>query len=635
MRIRDARRSLTFPVLALFSGLIFQAMCFPRAGSANLSGQTPPSQAQTLSPEGARLYKERCAVCHDNPEGRIPPLFLLRRRQPDEVIHILTAGAMKQQASGLSSDQIQALAVFVTGKPIGTGGSVGSLPPATMCKATARPINLSAPEWNGWGRDLENSRFQPKPGLRPEEVGRLKLKWAFGYPDTITYGQPTVIGDRLFVTTEVGWVYCLSAKTGCVFWQVNAGAGVRTAISIGALPASAPARFAAYFGDERSFVHAVDAETGKEIWKKKIEDHPVSRVTGAPVLYGNHIYVPVSSFEEGAGRDPSYECCKFRGSLVALDAYTGDIIWKTYSIADEPKPFKKNSRGTQMYGPAGAAIWSAPTLDLKRKVIYVGTGNSYTDVPTAEANAVMAIYMETGKVKWLNQVTAHDNFLVGCRQPGAGNCPDPVGPDVDFGSSPILRTLANGKQVILAGQKSGVVSALDPDDRGRVLWQSKVGFGGALGGVEWGPAADESNVYVAISDIGAPADKRLPGLTALKISSGEKLWTKPAPQPQCSWGSARCSNAQSAAVTVIPGVVFSGCLDGHMRAYSTKDGSILWDFDTAQKSYETVNGIKATGGSIDTGGVAVAGGMVFVNSGYGRFVGQPGNVLLAFSVDGE
>jgi|HubBroStandDraft_6_1064221.scaffolds.fasta_scaffold69920_2 polyvinyl alcohol dehydrogenase (cytochrome) len=634
MKTPNSVRLLIFPIAALLSGLALQAISLPPAQSAALTEQTPADQAATLSPEGDQLYKQKCAACHDNAEGRVPPLFLLRRRRPEEVVQILTSGAMKQQAAGLSPDQIQALAVFVTGKQMGTTAS--AFPLTSLCKAAASPINLKAAGWNGWGHDLENSRFQPKPGLAAEDIGKLKLKWAFGYPGTITYGQPTVIGDHLYVTTEAGWVYCLNTQTGCVYWQIKADSGVRTAISVGALPASAPVKFAAYFGDEKSFVHAVDAETGKELWKKKIEDHPVSRITGAPLLYRDRIYVPVSSFEEGAGRDPSYECCKFRGSITALNAYTGEIIWKTFSIADEPKPYKKNSKGTQMYGPAGAAIWSAPTLDVKRKVIYAGTGNSYTDVPTGGANAIVAFDMDRGRVKWQNQVTAHDNFLVGCRQPGVGNCPDPVGPDFDFGSSPILRTLPNGKQIILAGQKSGVVSALDPDDHGKILWQTQVGLGGALGGVEWGPAADESNIYVAISDVAMPPDKRLPGLTALKISTGDKVWSKPAPAAQCSWGNLRCTNAQSAAVTVIPGVVFSGSLDGHLRAYSTKDGSVVWDFDTAEKPYEnTANGIKAKGGSIDTGGVAVAGGMLFVNSGYGRFVGQPGNVLLAFSVDGE
>jgi polyvinyl alcohol dehydrogenase (cytochrome) len=445
-------------------------------------------------------------------------------------------------------------------------------------------------------------------------------------------GQPTIIGDRLFVTTEVGQIFCLNAQTGCTYWTINVGAAVRAAISVGPLPGGSRTKFAVYFGDEKSMVHAVDAATGKTIWKTKIEDHLLSRITGSPILYRNRIYVPVSSFEETAGRDAKYECCKFRGSVVALDAYTGKVIWKSYTVQDEPKPFKKNSAGTQMYGPAGGAIWSAPTVDPKRGVIYVATGNSYTDVETHHSDAIIAYDLKTGKLKWVFQATAKDNFLVGCRQPGVGNCPEKGGPDHDFGSSPVLRTLPNGKQVILAGQKSGVMWALDPDNQGKVLWQNKIGSGGALGGIEWGFAADQENVYVPMADTGGP--NRKPGITALKIATGEQLWHVPAPKVPCSWGTTRCNNSQSAAATVIPGVVFSGSVDGHMRAYSTKDGSILWDYDTAQEM-TTVNGGQKKGGTLDGGGPTIANGILYTNSGYARLIGHPGNLLLAFSVDGK
>ena len=235
---------------------------------------------------------------------------------------------------------------------------------------------------------------------------------------------------------------------------------------------------------------------------------------------------------------------------------------------------------------------------------------------------------------WSNQVTPKDNFLVGCSKPGVGNCPEEAGPDYDFGSSPILRTLKNGKRVLLAGQKSGVIHALDPDQLGKILWQYKAGEGSALGGIEWGPAADDEQVYVAISDVIRKPGKAPGGITALKIATGEKVWHTPAPKVECSWGRGSCSAAQSAAVTVIPGVVLSGAMDGHMRGYSTKDGSIVWDFDSGIE-FATVNGVKAKGGSFDAAGPTVAGGMMFLHSGYGRIIGQGGNVLLALTVDGK
>jgi len=286
-----------------------------------------------------------------------------------------------------------------------------------------------------------------------------------------------------------------------------------------------------------------------------------------------------------------------------------------------------------MYGPAGAAIWSAPTLDLKRKLIYVGTGNSYTDVSNSGNDAVVAFDMETGKIRWVNQVTAKDSFLVGCREAGVGNCPQESGPDHDFGSSPILRTLRNGKQILLGGQKSGVMWAFDPDHKGKVLWQVKLGIGGALGGIEWGFTADTENVYVPMAD--ALGAVRKPGITALKLSTGEQLWIVPAPPAKCSWGTMRCTNSQSAAASLIPGIVFSGTADGHLRAYAVKDGTSVWDFDTAAAPYDTVNGVKAKGGTLDGGGPTIANGVLYTNSGYGRIIGYPGNVLLAFTVDGK
>jgi polyvinyl alcohol dehydrogenase (cytochrome) len=614
-------------ITILFGGILSAGIISPLFSSSSKELQ---QQGAATSPEGAALYKQKCAVCHDEPQERTPPLFLIRRRSAEDVIQTLTSGSMKQQATGLTAEQIRALAIHLTGKQPG--------PPLTnldanMCKGAPPPINLKGPQWNGWGRDPDNSRFQPNPGIKPEDVPRLKVKWAFAHPGPMATGQPAIIGDRIYLTIEAGLVYCLNAKTGCTYWTMNPGAAVRAAISVGPLPPGSKSKFAAYFGDEKSNVQAIDADTGKLLWKTKVEDHFLARITGAPVLYRNRLYVPVSSFEETAGRDAKYECCKFRGSIVALDAYTGKIIWKSYTVQEPAKPFKMNSSGTQMYGPAGGAIWSAPTLDLKRKVIYAGTGNSYTDVDSGHTDAVMAFDMATGVVKWVNQVTPDDNFLVGCRQPGAGNCPQEAGPDYDFGSSVILRTLANGKQVILAGQKSGVMYALDPDNNGKKLWEVKLGGGGALGGIEWGFAADAENVYIPMADVGGP--NRKPGITALKIATGEKLWHVPAPKAVCSWGTVRCTNSQSAAATLIPGAVFSGTADGRLRAYSTKDGVVIWEFDTADQTYTAVNGAKAKGGTLDGGGPTIANGVLYVNSGYGRLIGYPGNLLLAFTVDGK
>jgi polyvinyl alcohol dehydrogenase (cytochrome) len=363
------------------------------------------------------------------------------------------------------------------------------------------------------------------------------------------------------------------------------------------------------------------------LWKAKVDDHPAARVTGAPVFYDGRLYAPVSSVEEASAMSPAYECCKFRGSLVALDGATGKQIWKTFAVPDPAKPYKKAATGTQRWGPAGAAIWSAPTIDVKKKVIYAGTGNSYTDVETQTTDAILAFDLEAGSLLWSSQLLPKDNFTMGCMR--GTNCPEERGPDFDFGSSPILRELPGGKRVLVCGQKSGVLWGLDPDQRGKVLWQTRLGQGSALGGIEWGPAADLENAYVAISDVINPQG-RPGGLHAVKLLTGEKLWTTPPPELHCTPGAKGCNSAQSAAISSIPGVVFSGSVDGHLRAFLSKTGEIVWDFNTA-RDYETVNGVPGKGGSLDSAGPVIANGMVFANSGYGMWQGLPGNVLLAFT----
>jgi polyvinyl alcohol dehydrogenase (cytochrome) len=378
----------------------------------------------------------------------------------------------------------------------------------------------------------------------------------------------------------------------------------------------------------------VNAETGEPLWKTTVDTHAVSRIVGAPVLHEGRLYVPVSAAEEGAAREPKYQCCTFRGSVVAMNAADGAVIWKTYGIVDEPKPTKINSLGVQMFGPAGAAIWSAPTIDVKRGLIYVGTGNSYTDTQADGSNAIVAFDRQTGARRWATQATAKDNFVLGCgaKQSGQGNCPAKVGPDFDFGAAPILHTLPGGRQIILAGQKSGMVYGLDPDSAGKVLWKTSVGKGSALGGIEWGPAVDASTLYVAVADANVKRGG-MPGLTALNAADGKRRWYVKTPNIKCSWGEDKCRRGQPGAVTARPGVVFSGALDGHIRAYDTRDGRIIWDADTSP-AVATVNGPATEGGAIDAGGATLANGILYVNSGYGRW-GKPGRLLIAYSVDGK
>ncbi|MGD1095723.1 MAG: PQQ-binding-like beta-propeller repeat protein [Bryobacteraceae bacterium] len=576
-------------------------------------------------PDGAALFKARCASCHEDNRPRTPTRDELATRPPESIVTAMFGGVMVVQASGLSQDEGRAIALYITGKNV----SESAGPMAGQCINPAKSFAVAPADWNGWGFDAGNSRYQPNPGLTAADIPKLKVKWAFGFLNgTSAYSQPTVAGGRVFVGSDNGDVYSLDASTGCIYWTYKAGAGVRNAIRISR--SKTGNRYLAYFGDIQGFTHAVDAETGAPVWKTRVEDHPSARLTGAPAFYNGTLYVPVSSFEELSAAQPAYECCKFRGSVVALDSETGKQIWKSFSVLDPPKAFKKSKTGTQLFGPAGAAIWSAPTIDTQRKLVYVATGDSYTDVDINTSDAIIAYDLETGRIAWVSQVQAKDNYVVGC--PSSPNCPDPRGPDFDFGSSPILRSIGGGKQILVAAQKSGVVYGLDPDQKGKIVWQTRVGAGSALGGVEWGHAADDQNTYAAVADLNVRNGAQ-PGIYALRLATGEKVWSTPAPTVTCA--SARgCNPAQSAAVSVIPGAVFSGSLNGHFRAYSTATGEILWDFDTA-RPFETVNKVPAHGASIDGPGPTIVNGMVYTNSGYGAFGAASGNVLIAFSVDGK
>jgi polyvinyl alcohol dehydrogenase (cytochrome) len=401
-------------------------------------------------------------------------------------------------------------------------------------------------------------------------------------------------------------------------------------------------RALAFFGGEDAVIHALDANTGAQVWQASVDPHKAARITGAPVFYQNRLYVPVASSEE-AGALPPYPCCTFRGSLVALDAASGQLIWKTFTISQAPHPYAKSPDGTQLFGPAGGSIWSAPTVDPALNRIYVGTGNSYSGVPVKTADAILALDLKTGKMLWSNEVFADDNFLVGCyikkppvcsfgvcNGPGEGECPQKVGPDYDFGASPILRTLPGGKRILVSGAKSGIVYGMDPDHGGKILWQTKTGIGGPAGGVEWGIAASPHIVFAPNSDIYLTLPELAGGMTALDIATGKTLWHAH-PKPVCAWGVQNCWGSQSQAPTAIPGAVLEGGLDGHLRAFDAKTGAVTWDFD-AGGSFATVNQGPQTGGSLNLGGPTVANGLLFVNAGYGRFAGQNGHVLLAFAL---
>lgn len=615
--------------------------------AAVLSGLSRPviaadSEGLPKAP-GEAIYDQTCAACHANPTGpRIPDLKALMALSPETVYTQMTTGVMVVQAQKLTEEQKRAVAEYLGGRPLDLHAAASAATMPNRC-TTNPPMSDPAQgaAWNGWSANAGNTRFAAlqTAGLSPEQAPHLKLKWAFGFPGGggTAYGQPTVVAGRIFVDNDNGYLYSLDARTGCVYWSFQAKAGARTAPVIGPVKGHGAVKYAVYIGDMRANVYALDAQTGKQLWTARADEHITARISGAPALFRGHLYVPISSSEEVAAPLPTYACCTFRGSVVAYDANTGVRLWKSYTIPEELKATRKNGNGVQLWGPAGGAVWNSPTIDPQRGVLYVGTGDAYTEPAAPTSDAAEAMDLKTGKIVWSYQTLANDAWVIGCPATGSpsANCPKKLGPDHDVGASPILVTRTDGRAMLLVTPKSGTVFALDPDKQGALIWKLPLtGKTAATNGlIALGGAADSRALYLGLED---------GTFVAIDLNKGAKLWTKRL-QPLDELGppnvlgeprtKAGLRYGQSAAATGIPGVVFTGDWDGMFRALSTQDGSVLWKFNTAQ-DFKTVNGVAARGGSMGGPGATVVNGMVYLSSGYVMFGGAlPGNVLLAFAVE--
>ena len=599
--------------------------------AALLASATAFAQA----PDGAVIYQKSCASCHQQPgaDSRAPNREGLRQFSPESILTALTTGNMYRQGYELSDVEKKSVAEFLAGRAVGS-----ATPIAESARCTSAAPAMSDPtkgsNWNGWGGTVTNTRYVPadKGGITAPLVPRLKLKWAFGLPGvTSARAQPVVVGGRVFISSESGDVFALSAKTGCIYWVFHAQSGIRTAASVGQYKTSNGSNaWGVFVADGIANTYGIDAMTGKQIWTKHVDEHPGARATGSPVYYNGRVYVPLAGLnEEGQGSRLTYECCTFRGSVTALDASTGAQIWKTYTITEEPKKRGVTKEGVQAWGPSGGGIWSAPTIDARRRVLYVSTGNGYSDPQQPTTDAVIAMDLDKGTIKWVAQPVPKDVWMMGCqaKNPDNPRCPAEQGPDHDFSASPMLAKKSDGKDILIIQSKSGMAYAFDPDKNGAKVWEYKTSGGSGLGG-QWGGAVDGKLAYFGVN---GTLSQTPGGMRAVKIDTGEEVWSKPPEAKLC--GTQRgCSAAQGAALTAVPGIVFSGSGDGGIRAYATDDGTLIWSFDT-NKEFTTVNGVKANGAAMDGPGAAVSDGMLYINSGYGGLVGRPGNVLLAFGVD--
>jgi polyvinyl alcohol dehydrogenase (cytochrome) len=627
--------------------IILYAVLAALSVAARVSADVTPEQAYAF---GKSVYDKNCASCHESPLGKTPGRASLSQVSLVNILMAMEFGKMQAQAAHLKRQEKEAVAFFLGGKPD---------PHADDWIETARcdsetEIDLDAPVYSsGWGLEgLGNARHSSNSMIRSDNVSKLKLKWAFAFPKVNqARSQPVVQGNTLFVGSKNGNVFALDRHTGCVKWRFKTGASVRSGLVLG----THKGKSALYFSDLRSRVHAIDTSNGKLLWKKDVSIFPTSTVTGSPSFYDGVLYVPVSSFEVAAAGMPSYPCCVSHGAVVALGVENGEERWIWHATGPAtPQGLSRN--GTPQMGPSGVAVWSTPTIDNKRGVLYIGTAENTSRPATKNSDAIVALDLTSGKERWVFQALPDDVWNSSCLS-GGPNCPENEGPDFDFGASVILTTRSDGKEILLAGQKSSEVFALDPDRDGAVLWRNRLSQGSSNGGVHWGMSVSAGQLYVPLADPERNEDGYVPrpGLYALDIDSGKVKWSAPADRgckvapenvPKVGLEAMRSGAAidlalmyncsfyygLSAAATSANDLVFAGGLDGRLKAYNVKTGAVLWSAKTAVP-FQGVNGVEGHGGAIDVDGVVLADKMLFIQSGYSLFGQLPGNVLLAFEID--
>ncbi len=584
---------------------------------------------------GAALYAQHCASCHNGSVYKAPHFHWLEMMPAHSIHKAMDTGIMREQSASLDAGQKVAVVEYLTQR---------RFDPATArvehqyCEGNAARFDRARADVKvGWGHD--NSRFVPAElaGLDVADIGRLELKWAYAFPGaTRARSQPGYAMGAVFVGSEAGIVHAFDLETGCVRWAFEAMAEVRTGIVYSG-SADNPL---VYFGDIVANIYALDAITGELVWTRSADDHPSATLTGTPAVHGTTLYVPVSSLEVIAAADPSYECCTFRGKVIAVNGLAGEVLWESYSIPDAPRHHKDTSIGTRVLAPSGAPVWSSPTIDADRDRIYFGTGENYSSPADDNSDAVVAAKLSTGERVWQKQFTAGDAWNVACMMAGNPNCPEEDGPDFDQSSSVIPVDLPDGRQILVVGHKNGSISGHDPQREGETLWMSKVGRGSIQGGVHFGMAAEGTRVYLPINDMnntrnGDVLDPALarPGMHAVDAATGDVLWST-VRENICSDDREFCDPGISAPATAIPGAVFAGHLDGYLIAYDGESGEVLWEYDTAVDT-EGINGVIGRGGSMSGAGPLVVDGHVITNSGYGLYFHEAGNLLMVFSVDGE
>ncbi|ALO46004.1 PQQ-binding-like beta-propeller repeat protein [Pseudohongiella spirulinae] len=583
--------------------------------------------------DGDSLYTQYCAMCHTAPQDeRTPPRDALSTYTANSIYRALTEGVMRAQGAPLTAEQQIALSEFLAGEPMREELAAA---PTQRCDLPMPQFELSLPgNWNGWGNGLSNERHQSSRGtsITADNIDQLELVWAWGLENaSVARAQPTIINQVMILGSPSGEVRAMDLETGCTYWIYDAPQEVRAAVTVAF--SSVHDAYLAVVADASNHLHVLDARTGELKWESDVDSNPYARSTGSPVVYDDMIFVPVSSSEVGAAGRPDHHCCTFRGNVAAFDLHSGIKLWHTY-VMEEAVHVGENSIGNPVYAPSGAPIWQAPSIDAERRIVYAGTGQNYTRPASNSSDSVIAFDMDSGEILWIHQTMEDDAFTMACAMGGEHpNCPD-AGPDVDIGAPIVTTTLSNGQDIVVAGTKGAVVVGLDPDNNGELLWSTRIGRGGALGGVHWGMSFDGDVVYVPVSDRGTGADgasPSQPGLHAIDMKTGEVLWYTAAPQ-RCQEGVRGCMDAYSGPVSTTDDLVIASSLSGYLFAHDRLTGEIVWELNTVQ-DYAAINGVETRGGSIDATGPVLSGDYMVVSSGYATFSQMAGNAILVFRVN--
>lgn len=600
---------------------------------------------------GHYLFDEHCANCHDNPAMHAPTRESLAGFSKDSLLIAMEFGKMQPMAAHLTKQERGLIAIYLAGNDSGVYDWVDN----NLCES---PLKAGGTEYvTNWGLGNQNRRFVPNAtaGITPDNVSQLQLAWALAFPRvTDMRSQPAIIGNTLYLGDKAGMLYAIDRTRGCIFKHTKVFSGIRSAITVATLTDN---QTLLIFADSVATVFAVDPQSLDIVWQRPARLFDTSVVTGSITYHDNTLFVPVSSYEVAASGAPTHECCHSHGGVIALDATNGSPLWEWHATPAATRQ-GTNADGKAMYGPSGAAVWTTPAVDPARNRIYFGTGENLSHPATDTSDAIIALDMDTGELAWRFQAITGDVWNAACLNGGA-NCPENPGGDFDFGASVIIARDHDDRDILLAGQKSGEVFALDPETTspdGTVLWRERVSLGTTNGGIHWGMALSGNTLVIPVAD---PERDRegytpAPGLYALDASTGKRLWETPVERgceippenrPLIGLESMRAKRQPtleqlyacsfyyglSAAATATDELAFSAGLNGIIRAYDIHTGNILWRAQTA-KPFAANNGVEAHGGAIDVGGQVIANGWLYVQSGYSMFGQLPGNVLLAYRV---